>query len=160
MFIPYSSKELMDGLTGLDNVLKFLRILGIDSENGVKGVLSGDIFSIHQQFQLLAEKYPYMLKYKKQIEKMIDQETGGFPPYALRNYGIRDYHELSSTFTEIPKERLKAEVKRGNGFIIKMIKIKRDAGHISEFEFKELMGEHCQTNPCPKCEVYKRTCKP
>ncbi len=96
-----------------------------------------------------------------QLQLVINQQTGGFPLYAFRNYGDQTnpaFHELSSTYTEIPPEKVRREVAKGNPFVRDATQLAYDSGKITEPEYRYRMGGYCRQQACGKCILYTLTC--
>ncbi len=96
-----------------------------------------------------------------ELQLVIHQQTGGFPLYAFHNYGDETnpaFHELSSTYTEIPPEKVRREIVGGNPFVRDATQLAFDSDKITEQEYRYRMGSYCQRNQCGKCLLYTLAC--
>ncbi len=115
------------------------------------------------QWVAFSREDPEAMQVALQLRFLLKEKLGGFPPYAFRDYGqpaTPQFREVSSTYTEIPREQVHREIAKGNPVVRDATQLAYDSGKMNEQEYRYRMGNYCQQKQCGKCLLYTLTCKP
>ncbi len=105
----------------------------------------------------------------KSLKTQFDKIETSLPKYVFRDYGgdfeelspitKHEFSEVSAVYSEIPKEKVRTAIRKGDEFIRKATQLAYDSDKINKQEYQYRMGSYCNKNPCGKCLIYTLTCE-